>query len=76
MSIMILSAEIRGYWHTVPPVDVARLSRGKVVVSGGIVSVTGKKGIIVRTLTLVTLTDTNVQELRAVLGSESQPEGV
>jgi hypothetical protein len=40
------------------------------------VSVTGTNGIIVFTLTLVTLTVRNVQVLRAVVGSESQPDGV
>jgi hypothetical protein len=60
----------------VPPVEVARLSRGNVVVSGGMVSVTGTNGIIVFTLTLVTLTVTNVHVPRAVVGSESQPDGV
>jgi hypothetical protein len=76
MSIMIGFSRRRSYWQTVPPVEVARLSRGSVVVSGGIDNVTGRNGIIVRTLMLVTLTDTNVQLLRAVSGSESQPLGV
>jgi len=58
-----------------PPVALAMLSRDSVVVKGGNVRVRGTTGISVLILTLATLTVTEVQLLRAVAASGSQPEG-